>query len=137
MIKKQFAIFLLAVVTGVSFNSVTTSAQTTIDPEKTRAAVQTLSVDRDKKIEVKLRDKTKVKGYISSVEPDSFTVKDPKSGSSQTIAYAEVDTVKRTSSGLSTKGWLIIGGIAAGAITGWLIAKPAVCDGGAQTRGIC
>jgi hypothetical protein len=32
---------------------------------------------------------------------------------------------------------LIVGGIAAGAITTWLIVKPAVCDGGAQTRGVC
>ena len=32
---------------------------------------------------------------------------------------------------LQVKTWLIVGGIAAGAVTTWLIVKPAVCDGGA------
>jgi hypothetical protein len=86
---------------------------------------------------VKFRDDTKLKGYIDSVDPVSFKLRDPKNGTSQSIAYSEVESVSKASSGVSTKTWLIVGGIAAGAITTWLIVKPAVCDGGAQTRGVC
>ena len=32
---------------------------------------------------------------------------------------------------------LIGGAVAGGLIVGWLIVKPALCDGGAQTRGLC
>ena len=88
-------------------------------------------------VEVKFRDRTKAKGYITSVEPVSFTLRDPKTGASQSIAYSEVESISKASDGVSTKTWLIIGGVAAGVVTTWLIVKPAVCDGGAQTRGIC
>lgn len=115
----------------------TAAAQSTVDTEKIRARVQTLSASKDSQVEVKFRDKTKVKGYIVSVEPVSFTLRNPKDGTSQSITYSEVDSVSKASSGISTKTWLIVGGVAAGAVTTWLIVKPAVCDGGAQTRGIC
>ena len=112
-------------------------AQSNPEIERVRGKVQVLSTSRDTQVEVKFRDKTKIKGYITSVEPVSFTLRDPKSGASQSIAYSEVDSVSKADDGVSTKTWLIIGGIAAGAVTTWLIVKPAVCDGGAQTRGAC
>jgi hypothetical protein len=112
-------------------------AQSTREVEKIRAKVQTLSASRDLQVEVKFRDRTKLKGYIGSVEPVSFTLRDPKTGTSQSIVYTEVDSVSKAAGGVSTKTWLILGGVAAGAVTTWLIVKPAVCDGGAQTRGIC
>ena len=103
---------------------------------KIRADVQSLSVNRDQKVEVRLRDKTKLKGHITSVESDSFNITESTTGSSQTIAYAEVVQVKKASNGFSKK-WLILGGVGAAAIVTWIVAKPAVCDGGAQSRGIC
>ena len=112
------------------------TAQSNKETEKVRAKVQMLSASKTSEVEVKFRDKTKVKGYITSVEPVSFTLRDSKTGTSQTITYSEVDSVSK-SGGVSTKTWLILGGIAAGAVTTWLIVKPAVCDGGAQSRGIC
>ena len=112
------------------------TAQSNSDIERVRARVQVLSASRDSQVEVRFRDKTKVKGYITSVEPVSFNLREPKAGTSQSIAYSEVDSVSKAG-GVSTKTWLIIGGITAGVVTTWLIVKPAVCDGGAQTRGIC
>jgi len=113
-----------------------TAAQVTSDVTNTKAKVQTLSANLDQQVEVKFRDKTKVKGHITAVEPVSFTLRDTKTGTSQRIAYSEVDSVSKAG-GISTKTWLIIGGVAAGVVTTWLIVKPAFCDGGAQTRGIC
>jgi len=124
-------------VTVLSFTFTTNAQSTAADVEKVRSKVQTLAVNRDKKVEVKLKDTTKVKGYITSVAQDSFVVGNSASGSAETITYTDVVDVKKSGGGLSTKSWLIIGGVAAGVVTTWIIVKPAVCDGGAQTRGIC
>jgi len=138
LIKKYLAI-LLAVLTMTASLAfpVVANAQSNAQSERTRAKVQTLSASHEQQVEVKFRDKTKLKGQITKVEPMSFTLSDSKTGTSQTIAYSEVDSVAKAGDGISTKTWLIIGGVAAGAVTTWLIVKPAVCDGGAQTRGIC
>jgi small nuclear ribonucleoprotein (snRNP)-like protein len=138
VIKRHLAITLSIILTAVSFVlPATVLAQSTAGVEKIRARVQVLSAGKDSQVEVKFRDKTKVKGHIVSVEPVSFTLKDSKDRRSQSINYSEVDSVSKASNGVSTKTWLILGGVAAGAVTTWLIVKPAVCDGGAQTRGAC
>lgn len=138
VIKTHLAITLSAILTTMTFGlPATATAQSNAEIEKIRAKVQTLAASSDSQVQVKFRDQTKVKGYIDSVEPVSFTLRDPKDGTSQSIAYSEVDSISKASGGISTKTWLILGGVAAGAVTTWLIVKPAVCDGGAQTRGIC
>jgi small nuclear ribonucleoprotein (snRNP)-like protein len=138
LIKKQLAVLLSVFITALSFTvPLTTQAQATAEIDKTRSKVQSLSIKRDKKVEVKLRDNTKYKGYITGVTADSFTVSDVKTSASQRISYNEVVDVKTAGGGLSTKSWIIIGSVAAGAIITWMIVKPAFCDGGAQTRGIC
>ena len=138
MIKRHLAITLSVIITAMSFGlPATATAQSTSGIEKIRAKVQTLSASKDSQVQVKFRDNTKMKGYIDSVEPVSFRLRDPKDGTTQSIAYSEVDSVSKASDSISTKTWLILGGVAAGAVTTWLIVKPAVCDGGAQTRGLC
>ena len=138
MIKKHVAVVLSVIITTLSLAlPPQATAQSNTDIEKIRAKVRTLSASSNTQVEVKFRDKTKVKGYITSAEPVSFTLRDAKDGTSQSIAYSEVDSVSKAGGGVSTKTWLIIGGVAAGAVTTWLVVKPAVCDGGAQTRGIC
>ena len=86
---------------------------------------------------MKLRDTTKVKGNLGNITPDAFTVADSKTGVTSTISYAEVVDIKKAGGGLSTKTWLILGAVAVGTVVTWIVVKPAVCDGGAQTRGIC
>jgi len=138
VIKTHLAIALSLIITALSFGlPVTATAQSTTEIDKIRAKVQTLSTSKDSQVEVKFRDRTKLKGYIDSVEPVSFTLRDAKTGTSQSIAYSEVDSISKAGSGISTKTWLILGGVAAGAVTTWLVVKPAVCDGGAQRRGLC
>ena len=136
--KRHLAITLSVIITALSFGlPVTATAQSTTDAEKIRTNVQTLSAGKNSLVQVKFRDQTKVKGYIDSVEPVSFKLRNAKDGTSQSIAYSEVDSVSKASDGVSTKTWLILGGVAAGAVTTWLIVKPAICDGGAQSRGPC
>ena len=138
MIRKHIALALSIIIAALSLAlPAPVAAQSDAENEKVRAKVQILSASRDSQVEVKFRDKTKIKGYITAVEPVSFTLKDPKTGTTQSIAYSEVDSVSKAGGGVSTKTWLILGGVAAGVATTWLIVKPAVCDGGAQTRGVC
>lgn len=135
MVKKYFACLLsLLIVVGLVAPSINAQSHSV---DKTRSKVQTLSAKRDKQIEVKLHDKTKIKGYIVSVDSDSFTVAGSSTATSQKVLYTDVDEVKQVSNGFSAKTWLILGGVAAGTVATWLIVKPAVCDGGAQSRGIC
>jgi small nuclear ribonucleoprotein (snRNP)-like protein len=136
LIKKYFAFLLSVFIVTLSVTPYV-SAQTSVEVEKTRSKVQQLSAESDKKVEVKLRDNTKYKGYITAVDRDSFTFSDEKTSQTQKFAFSEVQSVKKSGGGISTKTWLIIGGVAAGSIITWAIVKPAFCDGGAQTRGIC
>ncbi|HEY6120444.1 MAG TPA: hypothetical protein VIV66_10815 [Pyrinomonadaceae bacterium] len=105
--------------------------------EKARAGVLKLGVGKTSRVEVKLNDQTKVKGYISEAGQDTFTVSDLQNGSSTKLAYVDVAEVKKPGSGPSTRTWLIIGGAAAAAVVIGIIVKPAFCDGGAQTRFPC
>ena len=138
MTKKYEALALALIMTALNLALPSqATAQSNTDIDKVRTRVMALSASPDSKVEVKFVDKTKIKGSITSVGPASFNLKEAKTGTSQSIAYSEVESVSKASSGVSTKTWLIIGGIAAGAVTTWLVVKPAVCDGGAQSRGIC
>ncbi len=103
-----------------------------------QSEVATLGVGKNAKVKVKLRDGSKLEGYVSETTKESFTVVDSKTGSSTTIPFSDVSQVSKPRIGLSTLTKVLIGaGIAGGAIIGWKILKPAVCDGGAQTRGPC
>ena len=140
MIKRLTVLILMMGVLTAGVVLETAQAQTSRDAEiaaKSRAKVAKIGVGQNAKVEVKLRDESRIKGYVSEVQPDSFTVVERETGVSRTVAYADAAEVKRSGGRLSTKGWAIIGAAAAGAIVTWIIVKPAICDGGAQTRGIC
>ena len=106
--------------------------------EQARAEITRLGTGREARAEVKLRDGVKLKGHISGATEDSFTITDSKTGTSTKVAYADVIKVSKQGGGLSTLAKVIIGAaVAGGVVVAWQIVKPAVCDGGAQTRGPC
>lgn len=140
MLKKTLAIAISGMLLSLAFGFSSARAQTASDAqaaEKIHSQVLKLGTGRSARVEVKLRDNTKYKGYVSAADQDSFTVTDSQSGSSQTLAYTDVTSVKKPGGGLSTKTWIIIGAAAAGAVTTLIVTKPALCDGGAQTRFPC
>lgn len=110
-------------------------AQTATDTraEQARATVRQVGVGREARIEIKLRDHTKLKGYVSAGGEDSFTVMDSKTGTPRTILYTDVAQLKKSGGGgLSTRTLVIIGAAAVAAIIiGVTVIKPVVCDGGA------
>lgn len=140
MFKRTFAIMLTAIFTLTALSLQPARAQTSANDQlamKARTKVQTIGVGRTARVEVKLRDNTKLKGYVSAAAANSFTVTDTKTGATQTVAYADVAQIKKPGGGLSTRSWLIIGGAAAAAVIVGIVVKPALCDGGAQTRFPC
>jgi hypothetical protein len=89
---------------------------------RVKTGVAKIGVGRDARVEVKLRDKTKLKGYISEAADETFSITDLKTGATTTVAYPDVAQVKAQN--LST-GEIIV--IAAGVAVGvtllviWLI----------------
>jgi hypothetical protein len=140
MLKRTFAIMLSGILLVAAFgfqNVVARSTDDTQAAEKIRTKVQKIGVGPNARVEVKLRDNTQYKGYISDADQDTFTVIDQKSGARQTASYTDTSSVKKAGSGISAKTWIILGAAAVGALVTWVIVKPALCDGGAQTRGPC
>jgi hypothetical protein len=139
MFRRTFAIMLAGMLLVTAFGLKRAGAQSTSDQatEQIRTKVQKMSVGTNAKVEVKLRDNTQMRGYISESNQDSFTVFDKLTGSSKTISYADTSSVKKASGGISTKTWIILGAAAVAAAVTWVIVKPVLCDGGAQTRGPC
>ena len=137
---KRFSVVALLIVFlsgGLVFDTADAKSSNDELAAKARAKVAKIGVGQNAKVEVKLRDQGRVRGYISELDPARFTVIERDTGASKTFTYEDVAEVKRSHGGLSTKSWIIIGAAAAGAIVTWSIVKPALCDGGAQTRGIC
>lgn len=82
---------------------------------KVKTGIEKLGVGRDTRVEVKLRDKTRLKGYISEASENGFVVTDLKTGATNTVAYADVSQVKGNN--LNTGAKIAIGiGIGAGIV---------------------
>lgn len=75
--------------------------------EKVKTEIAKLGTGPDARVEVKLRDKTKLKGHISEIGDESFAVVDLKTGSATTVFYSHVKQVKGNN--LSTGAAIAIG----------------------------
>ena len=62
--------------------------------QKVRAEISKLGVGRDARIEVTLRDRTKLAGYVSELRDNSLVVFETKTGATTSVAYADVTNVK-------------------------------------------
>ncbi len=140
MFKRTFALLVSVAILATSFAFQSVQAQGGQDTDaaaKARIKVETLGVGSSARVDVKLVDGTKLKGYVSAKEQDGFTVTDSKTGATSIVRYAEVSEVKKAGGGPSSKTWIIIGSAVAAVVVTWIIVKPVLCDGGAQDRGPC
>ena len=135
MFRRMLSIILSGLMLSTALVSQSASANTKKDAapaEKARAAVQKIGTGEKARVEVRLRDNTKLKGYVSAADEDSFTVTDRKTGATTNVAYADALQVKKAGGGLSPVTWAIIGGSAAAAIiVTKVVLYPVLCDGGA------
>jgi hypothetical protein len=139
MFRRTFAIMLSGLILLSAFGFQGAGAQSLTDQQtqKIRTKVHKMGVGVNARVDVKLKDNSQFKGYISDANEDTFTVVQSGTGSSRTMSYADTSSVKKAGSGISAKTWIIIGAAAVGAAVTWAVIKPVVCDGGAQTRGPC
>lgn len=96
MSKKILTFFLI----GLLFN-LTCYSTAMANPEKeakfaakVKAEIAKLGTGTDARIKVKLRDKTKLKGYVSETNEDHFVVVNEKLGIATPVAYSKVKQVK-------------------------------------------
>lgn len=62
--------------------------------EKVKLNIAKLGAGRDARVEVKLKDGTKLKGFISEIKEDYFVVTCADTGQSTTVAYSQTKQVK-------------------------------------------
>src|SRR4029079_15184070 len=77
----------------------TPAASATADKEarlasKVKTGIMKLGVGPETRVDVKLKDKTRLSGYVSEISDGSFAVTDLKSGEVRTISYPDVVQVK-------------------------------------------
>ena len=75
--------------------------------EKVKEGISKLGTGAEARIEVKLRDKTKLKGYVSEAGEHSFVIVDEKTGATSTVTYPQVKQVKGNN--LSTAAEIALG----------------------------
>ena len=114
---KRILLFALAVLLIHFSLAAPVTARTSVEKDqrhaaKVKAAIAKLGVGERARVEVKLRDKTKLRGYISEAGEESFVLFDPTTAKSTTVAYPQVKGV--LGNNLSTGAKIAIGlGIAA------------------------
>ena len=62
--------------------------------EKVKAGIAKLGTGTEARVVVKLKNKTKLKGYVSEAGADSFTVIDEKTGAATEVPYSNAKQVK-------------------------------------------
>jgi hypothetical protein len=88
--------------------------------EKVKAGVVKLGTGKDAKVAVKLKDGTKLKGYVGEINENSFIIIDEKTGVATEIPYPNAKQIKGNN--LSTGAKVAIGlGILAAVLAIWLI----------------
>ena len=75
--------------------------------EKVKTGIGKIGTGEDAQVKLKLRDGTKLSGYISEVNENSFVVVDSKTGKATTVSYPQVKQVKGNN--LSGGAWFVIG----------------------------
>ena len=100
----------------------------TVDPkiEKARQEATKLAGDKNR-AEVTMKFGDKLKGHITSVDQDSFSFIPDSSSQAKTIAFSDVDKIKKYRR-ISTGSWIAIGvAAAAGAVvTALLVTR--ICN---------
>jgi hypothetical protein len=115
LLSSGLVVLLLQGVNAMPILASAQAGQEKVAVEKVKAEVAR-RMDKKTRVRVKLQDGSKLKGNISQAGEYSFTLTDPKTGQSRTLAYREVTQVKGAG-GLSILAKIGIGiGIAFGAL---------------------
>lgn len=76
--------------------------------QKVKQGIFKLGVGQEAKVKLTLRDRTKLAGYVSGAEEDSFVITDSKTGLPTTVAYTDVVQLQgQNPKGSAHTGWFI------------------------------
>jgi hypothetical protein len=112
MLKKYASLITAALLLNTFVFAQSASADTKPDKqarfaEKVKEGIFKLGVGKQSLVEVKLRDKTKLAGYVGEAADESFVVNNVKTGEATTVAYTSVTQVRGHN--LSTGAKIAIG----------------------------
>ena len=99
MLKKVFCLVLISsimIVTGGSRLALAADAKAkeAAHTEKVKAAIAKLGTGPSAQVEIKLRDKSKMRGYIKEANEDRFVLVSAATGDANEVAYPQVKAVK-------------------------------------------
>jgi hypothetical protein len=97
VLRKAFSLFLIYFCLHAGASAQTSTAQVTKETKraaKIKKLIFQSGIGPGNDIEVKLRDKTRIAGYVSEVTDDHFVVTDLKTGSSTKLEYGQVDKAR-------------------------------------------
>lgn len=95
---------------------------------KVKEAIVKLGPGQTSLVTIRLRDKTRLTGYVSEIRDTSFDITDLKSAGTRTVGYPDVVQVKGNN--LSTRTKIIItAAVIAGIAITLYIVRGAFCDG--------
>jgi len=124
MLKKSLSVALLGLTllfTNLQLiNAQTNPGNNAATVEKIKANVTKRGTGEKARVNVKMLNGTKMKGFISQAGDDSFTLTDSKTKQTSTLAYSDVAQVKKQ--GLSTGAKILIGVGVGVAVTAVVIA---------------
>ena len=95
MLKKYSTLMLIGLIINLAFSSfVLAQDAETKAAEKNKVRVAKLGIG-GRLIEVKLKDDTKIKGYITEIKEDSFVLVGKKNAVSTNISYNQVKKIQK------------------------------------------
>ncbi|MGH9945787.1 MAG: hypothetical protein ACRD6X_01140 [Pyrinomonadaceae bacterium] len=120
MFKKHLIIMLIVGLLNLLFASAaaagTNDAKRKAVAAKVKASITKLGTGPNAKVEVKLYDKTKIKGYISQITDDGFVVVDSNSNLQTEVPYSNAKQVRGNNLSTGVKILIGVGIIIAAAI---------------------
>ena len=94
MLTKALSLALAVVLLGITAHGGTKEEKDAQFAQKVKRGISKLGTGVNARIEVKLRDKTKLKGYVREAGEDSFVIVDEKTNAPSTVTYPQVRQVK-------------------------------------------
>jgi hypothetical protein len=117
MLKRQLVLTLGVLVMNLALSTslfaATDNDKVAKQATKVKANIARLGTGRDARIEVQLRDKTKLKGYVSQIKDSSFFVVDDRTGTEAEVPYSQTRQVKGHNLSTGAKIAIAVGIIAA------------------------
>lgn len=107
--KKTLSLIFVGLVLNLFFFHTTVTAGTKEEKfaVKVKAGIEKIGVGKESRVKVKLKDGSKIEGYVSKIADDSFTVVNEKNNAVIEIQYSKARQIKGNN--LSTGAAIAIG----------------------------